>query len=153
MDTEQWTEGNRNYWKSHFFREFPDEAIETVVERLATLPTPLTSVFIEWMEGAIADKPLDATAFPHRDKAFSFTVAPIWTDPEKDDEYIGWAQEFHEAVEPHAAEGVYVNYMDKDEDERVHTAYGERYERLVKLKNKWDSGNLFRTNQNIEPTV
>jgi FAD/FMN-containing dehydrogenase len=153
MDTEQWTEGNRNYWKSHFFREFPDEAIETVVERLATLPTPLTSVFIEWMEGAIADEPLDATAFPHRDKAFSFTVAPIWTDPEKDDEYIGWAQEFHEAVEPHAAEGVYVNYMDKDEDERVHTAYGERYERLVELKNKWDSDNLFRTNQNIEPTV
>lgn len=153
MDTEQWTADNRNYWKSHFFREWPDEAIETMVEHLPTLPTSMTSVFIEWMEGAIADRDVEATAFPRRDKAFSFTVAPIWTDPEKDDEYIAWAQEFFEAVEPYAADGVYVNYMDKDEDERVHTAYGERYERLVELKNEWDPENLFRTNQNVEPTV
>ena len=153
MDTDQWTAGNRNYWKSHFFREFPDTAIETVVEHLATLPTNLTSVFIEWMEGAIADEPLDVTAFPHRDKAFSFTVAPIWTDSAKDDEYIAWAQEFHDAMEPYAANGVYVNYMDKDEDERVSSAYGNRYEQLIELKNEWDPNNLFQTNQNIEPTV
>jgi FAD/FMN-containing dehydrogenase len=46
-----------------------------------------------------------------------------------------------------------VNYLERDEDERIGEAYGDRYERLVKLKNEWDPNNLFRMNQNIEPTV
>jgi FAD/FMN-containing dehydrogenase len=31
-------------------------------------------------------------------------------------------------------------------------AYGENYERLVALKDEYDPTNLFRLNQNIEPT-
>ena len=37
--------------------------------------------------------------------------------------------------------------------QRVRDAYGENYERLVALKNKYDLANFFRLNQNIEPTV
>lgn len=77
----------------------------------------------------------------------------MWSDPERDDEYIEWVREFHEAMGPYAVEGVYVNYLDKDEAERVPEAYGERYERLVELKNEWDPENLFRMNQNVKPTV
>ena len=32
-------------------------------------------------------------------------------------------------------------------------AYLENYYQLVKVKNEWDPGNLFRMNQNIKPTV
>ncbi|MFB9808504.1 BBE domain-containing protein [Haladaptatus pallidirubidus] len=55
-------------------------------------------------------------------------------------------------MSPYAADGVYVNYLD-DEEDRVRTAYGERYERLVDLKNEWDPANLFRMNQDIKLTV
>lgn len=153
MDTPQWNAGNRNYWKSHNFRGFPDDAIETVVEHLPTLPTATTSVFVEWMGGAIAERPDDATAFPHRDKDCAFTIAPIWTDPDRDEECIGWAREFWEALEPDAADGVYMNYLGQEGQERVREAYHDRYERLVDLKNEWDPENRFRMNQNIEPTA
>jgi FAD/FMN-containing dehydrogenase len=143
---ERWEEGYRNYWKSHFLRDLSDDAIETMVDYADPLPTPLSSVFLEWMGGAISQADPDATAFAHRDKAVSFTVAPKWTDPERDDECIAWAREFHEAMAPHAADGVYVNYLDQDDGERVPAAYGERYGRLRALKNEWDPDNLFRMN-------
>ncbi len=53
---------------------------------------------------------------------------------------------------PHATGGVYVNFMPDDEAQRVSRgAYGRNYERLAKLKAKYDPGNLFRLNQNIAP--
>jgi FAD/FMN-containing dehydrogenase len=148
---DRWTEGKRNYWKSHFFDELTDEAIETIVEYCDS-SAPFTSVFTDgWLGGAVGRAAADATAFPHRDKAFSLTIATRWTDPARDDEHIDWAREFHEALTPYASDGVYVNLLDQDDSDRVRDAYGEWYERLREVKAEWDPENLFRTNHNIEP--
>ena len=146
-------EGHRNYWKANFYEELSDGLIEAVVEHVDPLPSPYSTVFFEWMGGAIAERAPDATAFPHRDAAFSLTVAPKWEDPARDEEMIAWARQFHEATAPYASDGVYVNYLDQDESDRVSAAYGGTHDRLVELKNEWDPENLFRVNQNIEPTV
>ncbi|AXG06731.1 FAD-binding oxidoreductase [Haloplanus rubicundus] len=148
---ELYCEGHRNYWKSNFYDEISEGFVETLMNHVESIPSPYSSMFFEWMEGAIAEA--DATAFPHRDRTFSFTVAPKWTDSERDEEHLTWAREFHEALKPYAADGVYVNYMDDDEDDRVRAAYGDTYDRLVELKDEWDPDNLFSTNQNVEPTV
>jgi FAD/FMN-containing dehydrogenase len=151
INDELYREGHRNYWKSHFYHEVSDDFIETVMEYVDPLPSPFTTVYGEWVGGATAEADLDATAFPHRDKTFLFTISPKWTDPERDDELVEWAREFHDALTPYAADGVYVNYLERDEDERIGEAYGGRYERLRELKSTWDPENLFRMNQNIEP--
>ena len=58
------------------------------------------------------------------------------------------------AAAPFATGGVYVNFMPEDEAQRVRTgAYGANYERLAKLKAKYDPTNLFRMNQNIKPAA
>ncbi|MFP4626507.1 MAG: FAD-binding oxidoreductase [Natronomonas sp.] len=150
---EIYQEGHRNYWKSHYLGGLSDEAIDTMVEYATPIPTPFTTVFLEWMGGAIGRVDADATAFPHRDATLSFTVAPKWSDPELDDDLIEWAREFHEGMTPYASEGVYANYLDRDEGDRVKTAYGENFDRLVEVKNEWDPENLFQMNQNIEPSV
>jgi FAD/FMN-containing dehydrogenase len=74
-----------------------------------------------------------------------------WTDPAKDEELIALTRDFYDAVAPYATGGVYTNYMDFDEKERVRSAYGENYERLRKVKARYDPENLFRMNQNIPP--
>ena len=60
-----------------------------------------------------------------------------------------------DALQPFSTGGVYVNYLGEEADEgakRIQAAYGiGKHERLVKLKNKYDPGNLFRLNQNIKP--
>lgn len=55
----------------------------------------------------------------------------------------------------HASGRVYVNIMTADEgEERALEAYGpKKYQRLVALKNKYNPGNLFRSNMNIKPSV
>jgi FAD/FMN-containing dehydrogenase len=35
----------------------------------------------------------------------------------------------------------------------VAAAYGENYERLAAVKADWDPENLFRVNQNVEPSA
>lgn len=148
---ELYQEGHRNYWKSHFFDEISDEAIDTIVEMIDPLPTPFTTVFIEWMGGAIARVDSDATAFPHRDATASLTIAPKWIDPARDEELIGWAQDLFEATAPFATGDVYANYLSGDEQDRIRAAYGEHYERLVDIKREWDPENRFHVNQNIDP--
>lgn len=51
----------------------------------------------------------------------------------------------------YASGGVYVNFMTSDESERTRNAHGPNYDRLARVKRKYDPGNLFRTNQNIRP--
>ena len=50
--------------------------------------------------------------------------------------------------------GTYVNYLGEEGQDRVRAAYGDAvYNRLVAVKNRYDPKNLFRVNQNIQPTV
>lgn len=144
-------EGHRWYSKAHYLDGLPDDAIDTVLEFTDPFPGPLTQVAIEPMGGAISEVDPDATAFRHRDAAYSLGIWPGWADPGNDDEMIRWARKFHESMANYA-DGVYANYLDRDEGDRVRTAYGENYERLVAIKNEWDPENLFQMNQNIEPT-
>ena len=63
-----------------------------------------------------------------------------------------WARDFSTAVQPFSS-GVYVNFLGDEGEERAKAAYGAtKYERLVALKNKYDSTNFFRVNQNIKPS-
>jgi FAD/FMN-containing dehydrogenase len=41
--------------------------------------------------------------------------------------------------------------MGDEGEDRVKKTYGDNYERLVAIKNKYDPDNLFRVNQNIKP--
>jgi FAD/FMN-containing dehydrogenase len=44
--------------------------------------------------------------------------------------------------------------MDAEDEgkDRVRASYGSNYDRLAKIKAKYDPDNLFRVNQNIKPT-
>ena len=74
-------------------------------------------------------------------------------DPDNNERIIGWAKEYWEAVHPHSGGGAYVNFMMDEGQERVQATYRDNFEKLVAIKNEYDSTNLFRVNQNIRPTA
>lgn len=146
------TPGARNYWKSHNFTALQDGALETVIEYAGKLPSPQCEIFIGLIGGQASRVAADATAYAHRDAKFVLNVHSRWETPAEDNRCITWAREFFEAAKPHATGGVYVNFLTQDESERIAAAYGPNYDRLVQLKNRYDPQNLFRLNQNIQPT-
>ncbi len=145
--------GMRNYWKSHDFRELSDGLIDVFIAHARRIPDPQTEIAFAQLGGAVSRVPHEATAYTHRDAQFVLNVHGRWEDPAKDSACISWARELFQAAAPFATGGVYVNFMTQEEHDRVQAAYGSNYDRLVKLKNKYDPTNLFRVNQNIRPTA
>jgi FAD/FMN-containing dehydrogenase len=146
------TPGERNYWKSHDFVELADGAIDVILNAIKGLPSPQCEVFIGNLGGAVNRVPAAATAYPHRDVNFIMNVHTRWSSPSEDQRCIAWARGFFDAAAPFATGGVYVNFMPDDEVQRVRSgAYGPNYDRLAKVKAKYDPRNLFRMNQNVAP--
>ncbi|WP_318567189.1 FAD-binding oxidoreductase [Salinigranum marinum] len=144
--------GARNYWKSHNFVEITDEMIDTFVDSMATMPSPISEIAVAQLGGAINDVPVEATAYPHRNAEFLMNLHTRWENPGQDDECIAWARELYDAMTPHATGGVYVNFVPEDVGQEQ-AAYRENYERLVALKSEYDPENLFRMNQNVKPVA
>jgi FAD/FMN-containing dehydrogenase len=145
--------GMRNYWKSHDFRGLDDGLIDVLIEHARHIPDPQTEIAFAQLGGAVSRVPQAATAYTHRDARFVMNVHGRWADPAGDADCIGWARELFRAATPFATGGAYVNFLTQDEQDRVGAAYGDNYQRLVAVKNKYDPSNLFSVNQNIRPTV
>ncbi len=147
------TPGARNYWKTHDFAQLNDELIETVLGFVRTLPDPQCEVFFGQVGGAQSRVPDESTAYRGRSAAFIMNVHGRWSDDAQDDGCITWCRDLWRATRPHATGEAYVNFMTEEEGERLESAYGSNFRRLVELKNRFDPGNLFRMNQNIPPTA
>jgi FAD/FMN-containing dehydrogenase len=144
--------GTLNYWKSNIVRDLPDDAINALVEKFLSCPSPMSALFLEHFHGAVTQVEPTATAFPHRDTGYNFLAVSQWLDPEETDTNIAWAKDAYSAMEPYMAAGAYVNYLDDDDPAtRVRSAYGGNFERLQAIKNRYDPENLFHLNQNIPP--
>ena len=135
------TPGSRNYWKSHNFSALPDAAIDTWAGQLEGLPSPQCELLLCHLGGAAGRVPVSAAAYPHRDANFIMNVHARWESRQEDEACTTWARQVFDAMAPFATGGVYVNFMSED-DERARAAYGGNYERLARLKARYDPRGL-----------
>jgi FAD/FMN-containing dehydrogenase len=144
---------DRNYWKSHFVGELPDELVDELLARMVALGRPPGQVLIESLHGAPKNADGNHGAVGFRQAAFNISAMASWREPALDAESITWARETAAAVEPWSVSGGYLNYMQADEPiERVRAAFGdEAFGRLQALKRRYDPNNVLRRNQNIPP--
>jgi FAD/FMN-containing dehydrogenase len=141
----------RNYWKSHNFNTLSDAAIDIVIDYAGKLPSAESEIFLGLLGGAANTHAPDEMAYPHRAALYAMNVHTRWQAPSEDAACLAWAREFFQAAAPHAAGGVYINFLNEDEVDRIADAYGPNYRRLKEIKAKYDPDNLFRANQNIQP--
>lgn len=145
--------GNRYYWKSGFIKKLSDDAIDTIVSNSSGVPSPYSAIILEYYGGVSANEPEGGTSYPHRQSEYDLVIISNWTSGEEDEKNITWARKFFDAMEPFSSHRVYMNALGVEGEDRVKEAYGDNYDRLVALKNKYDPQNLFCMNQNIKPAV
>lgn len=143
----------QRYWKSSFIKNLGDEVIDILVDGASNMLSPMSMIGFFHVHGAATRVAADETAFGLREDQWDYDIISQWTDPSETDKQIQWTRDFFNRVEPFTTGGVYVNHLDAEEADRIQGAYGNNYQRLLALKNKYDPTNLFRLNQNIKPTV
>jgi FAD/FMN-containing dehydrogenase len=143
--------GSYYYWKSHYFSEISDAAIDAIVKRGAAIVSPMAILAIVNLGGAVARVGEQDTAYPNREYPYVMNVNGSWADPSTTQANLAWTKETWDALSRFATGARYVNFEAEDQ---VMAVYGEeKYRRLQKVKDKYDPSNLFRLNQNIKPTV
>jgi FAD/FMN-containing dehydrogenase len=143
--------GRCYYWKSHKLGPLTDDVIDTIVGNCRAITSPLSSVAMFGLGGAIRRVDEDATAYPHRDASHDINIVASWLPEQNGDaaRHMEWVRTFFTALEPHSL-GVYVNFTSDDSADRVRVAYSaEQWPRLTALKAKYDPTNFFRMNANI----
>lgn len=145
--------GYQWYWRADFVNELTDEAIALHKQYGEALPTLHSTMHLYPINGAAARVGRNDTAWNYRDATWSMVIVGVDPDPGNCDKITSWAKDYWSALHPYSAGGAYVNFMMDEGEDRVKATYGQNYDRLVMIKNKYDPDNLFRVNQNIKPAV
>jgi hypothetical protein len=145
-------DGALNYWKANFVTGLDDELLDIAIEHFAKTPSPMNKILFEHFHGAVTRVKATDTAVPHREEGYHLVMPSIWLDPADTVANIAWTRETYDAMRPYFRDGRWLNYLDDDDrDDAVRNAYGPNYDRLVELKRKYDPGNIFHLNHNVDP--
>jgi FAD/FMN-containing dehydrogenase len=139
------------YVRSCDVAELSDEMIDIAVEYGNQINSPMSSLALWQMGGAVARVAENETAFHGRKAGFTFNINGNTETAKGFADEREWARSYWSALAPYHT-SVYVNFLMDEGEDRVRGAYGpEKYDRLKALKRRYDPANLFRLNQNITP--
>jgi len=150
MFDDLYPKGHQQYWKGDFVHNISDESIQEHI-RYAKVPTSQSCMHLYPIDGAVQQKGADETAWSQRSANWSMVIFGVDPDPANKEKITQWARDYWKALHPYNRNGAYINFMMEEGEERIRSTYGNNYERLQKIKAKYDPENFFHINQNIKP--
>jgi FAD/FMN-containing dehydrogenase len=143
------------FTKSEFFRRpVPGETIDELVENLTRGPALGRSrevTFTPW-GGAYIRVPADATAFAHREELFlvqHLLVIDRDASAAEREAARDWLTSSWALVHPWGSGRVYPNFPDPDLEDWAEAYYGPNYDRLLRVKARYDPSDFFRFHQSL----
>jgi FAD/FMN-containing dehydrogenase len=148
----EYPDGRLYYWKSAYLEELNDPCLDALAEHAATRPSPLSSLDLWFLQGAMNRVLPEDTAFARRDVPYLVGIEANWTDAAQSDANIAWTRAVFQDMQ-RFARGTYLNFPGfmEDADRLLQGAYDANYGRLREIKTRYDPENLFRGVLNIVP--
>jgi UDP-N-acetylenolpyruvoylglucosamine reductase len=143
--------GMQWYWRADFFDDLGPELSARHKEYGSKIPTLLSQMHLYPLTGAASRVAKDETPWAYRDAKYAGVIVGVDPDPANANKITEWTKDYWEALHPYSSGGVYLNFIMNEGQERIKASYRHNYERLSKLKKKYDPNNFFRVNQNIVP--
>jgi FAD/FMN-containing dehydrogenase len=142
--------GDQWYWRGEFVNELSDDAIAVHMKFAPEMPTWKSTMHMYPIDGVAGRVGNDKTAWSYRDAKWAQVIGGVDPDPANAPAITEWAKSYSDAIRPHSLDGGYVNFQ-MDDPSRVRNMYGSNFDRLAKIKSKYDPENVFNVNQNIKP--
>ncbi|MGZ4472372.1 MAG: FAD-binding oxidoreductase [Nocardioidaceae bacterium] len=142
------------YDKCVYVDDLSEDVISVMTEHLPHKTSPLSPVFVYRLDGAYCDVGEDDTAFGGgRTPRYAIFLIALADNPEMFEADRRWLRSFWAALLPYATGiGSYVNGEAEFAPGQVRDSYGrDKYERLCRIKAKYDPENAFHLNANIPP--
>lgn len=147
--------GSRGYWKNVSFSSLDENVIDVVTGFASEVRWQGTGIDIHLLGGAFGRVPEEATAYPTRSSRFLMNVYGFWASADDDARLTEFARRAHANMQPFAEQGEYLNFLGgetRQNPDAARQTYGQTtYEKLLDLKQRFDPGNLFNRNHNIQP--
>lgn len=142
-----------HYWKSIYLDRMDDEVIDAISKWAEERPGPRILMSTRPMGGAVSRVPADATAIGDRSAPFLLSIDSMWENPDESERNIAWTRACWADMKRFSNGAVYFNFPGflEEGEELLRTSFGANYERLARIKAKYDPDNFFRLNQNIRP--
>jgi FAD/FMN-containing dehydrogenase len=97
--------------------------------------------------------PPDATAFVHRDELFQLKHSAMVDPPVNAAAAAAaqrWVSRSWASVHPWGSGRVFQNFADPDLEDWTEAYYGTNYDRLARVKGRYDPDGVFRVHQSID---
>jgi hypothetical protein len=148
--------GSYAYEKTVYVADLSEPVIEAVTEHIPRKSAPMSGMLAYPLDGGYSQVGEQDTAFSGgRSPRFGVFIAGIAPDPGVLVAERTWAQNFWEALRPHAIGSggeAYVNALNEFGEDRLRAAYGSaKHHRLARIKRVYDPDNVFHHNANIKP--
>ena len=141
-----------DYIKSGFVTDVDGAQINAIADGVETHPERSTMFFYQHSGGAINRVATDATAFPNRNAVTGPAVIVSWNEGADGSTHIDYIRSYWSTIEKFT-DGFYTNTGDYETQDSLNRNYRGNHQRLVALKDKYDPGNLFRLNANVQPSA
>jgi hypothetical protein len=141
-------------------KPLPQAVVADMVNLLARCPSRSDDAngslwSLGWIGGPVVDaKSRTQTAYVHRNMHTLWRPTPVW--PNDAPESVGaglieWTNEVIDLLRPRTPNESYQNFPNRLITDWQQEYYAENYNRLVRVKTKYDRENLFRNFQSIPP--
>ena len=141
---------------SYVTKEFPEDAIDVLVRSVERWPGSGNPggggiALFAW-GGAVARVAPEATAFVHRHPGFLMAYDTAWAASDSRsvaDANLDWLSRLAADIRPYVSRQAYQNFIDSTLRDWQQAYYAENFDRLVRVKHRYDPDDVFQFRQSI----